>query len=105
MPPEERPVVTRTVVVREPNGLHMRPAEVVARAAQRFEASISLRQGDYRVDAKSIFDLITLAATCGSELELIAEGTDAEAASSAVAELFENQFNHVSRPPAGPPAD
>jgi phosphotransferase system HPr (HPr) family protein len=103
MPPEERPAVTReavtrTLVVREPNGLHMRPAETVARTAQQFEATVHLRSGDYRVDAKSIFDLITLAAECGAELELVAEGADAAAAAEAIATLFENRFLTEKRP-------
>lgn len=92
MPQEEQPVATRRVVVREPNGLHMRPAEVVARTAARFESTITLTLRDHRVDAKSIFDLITLAAEEGTELDLRAEGSDAEAAAETLATLFENKF-------------
>lgn len=102
MPREEQPVATRRVVVREPNGLHMRPAEVVARTASRFESTITLAQGDHRVDGKSIFDLITLAAEEGTELDLRAEGSDAEAAAETLATLFENKFepNPGGEPPA-----
>ena len=104
MPTEEQPLATRRVVVREPNGLHMRPAEVVARTAMRFQATIWLTQGDHRVDAKSIFDLITLAADEGTELDLRAEGPDAEAAAAELARLFENRFDNDTPPSDGPPA-
>ncbi|TWT96729.1 PTS HPr component phosphorylation site [Botrimarina colliarenosi] len=75
----------------------------------QFESTITLIQGDLRVDAKSIFDLITLAAEQGSELDLRAEGPDAEAAADAIATLFENRFEtngQVSPPDATdqPPA-
>jgi phosphocarrier protein len=104
MPQEEQPVATRRVVVREPNGLHMRPAESVARTAMRFEATITLTQGDHRVDAKSIFDLITLAAEEGTELDLRAEGSDADAAAETLATLFENKFETPPSPGGEPPA-
>lgn len=82
----------------------MRPAETVARAAMRFESSVTLTQGDHRVDAKSIFDLITLAAEEGTELDLRAEGPDAEAAAETLAKLFENKFETPSDPNSEPPA-
>jgi len=104
MPKEEQPIATRRVVVREPNGLHMRPAETVARTAMRFESTITLTQRDHRVDAKSIFDLITLAAEEGSELDLRAEGPDAEAAAETLATLFENKFETPPIPGGEPPA-
>ena len=104
MAQEEQPVATRRLVVREPNGLHMRPAETVARTAMRFEATVTLTHDDRRVDAKRIFDLITLAAEEGTELDLRAEGSDAEAAAETLATLFENKFETPPVPGGEPPA-
>lgn len=104
MPQEEHPVASATVVVRGENGLHMRPAEILARAAARYESRIELERADLRVDAKSIFELITLAAEQGAELVVRAVGPDAEAAIAAITLLFENEFETDAGPPGAPQA-
>jgi phosphotransferase system HPr (HPr) family protein len=85
-------VITRTVVVRNPQGLHARPADMLVREASRHEATIMLEKDGCRVDCKSILSLLTLGAECGKRMELSAEGPDAEQAVAVIAELFENGF-------------
>jgi phosphotransferase system HPr (HPr) family protein len=80
--------VCRTVVVTNPQGLHMRPAAAVAKAAQQFQSRVSIRFGDKVVDGKSVFDMLLLAAECGAALELQADGSDAEAAVESVADVL-----------------
>lgn len=72
--------ITRQVLVRNELGLHARPAGKLAQEAQKFAATIYLSVGDQQVDAKSILDILTLAAGCGSELHIQATGDDAEEA-------------------------
>lgn len=98
MTQEEQPNASRNVVVRSVNGLHMRPAEILSRAAAQFESRIEIERGSLRVDATSIFDLITLAAEEGAELVLRAEGPDAQAAVDSIAQLFENDFENDTGP-------
>lgn len=85
-------VITRTVIVRNPQGLHARPADLLVREASRHNATISLIKDGYRVDCKSILSLLTLGAECGTEMSLLAEGDDAEQAVALIAELFECGF-------------
>ena len=85
-------VITRTVIVRNPQGLHARPADLLVREASRHDASISLEKNGHRVDCKSILSLLTLGAECGTEMALSAEGTDAEQAVAIIAELFDCGF-------------
>jgi phosphotransferase system HPr (HPr) family protein len=85
-------VITRTVIVRNPQGLHARPADLLVREASRHNAAISLVKDGYRVDCKSILSLLTLGAECGTEMSLLAEGDDAEQAVAVIAELFECGF-------------
>ena len=85
-------VITRTVIVRNPQGLHARPADLLVREASRHNAAISLIKDGYRVDCKSILSLLTLGAECGTEMSLLAEGDDAEQAVALIAELFECGF-------------
>ncbi|MCJ2166141.1 MULTISPECIES: HPr family phosphocarrier protein [unclassified Pseudodesulfovibrio] len=87
-----REYLSRQVVVASENGLHARPAGRLAQEAQAFEADISLVCGDQKVDAKSILDILTLAAGPGHVVELRAMGEDAEAALERLEKLFQNKF-------------
>jgi len=87
--PDER---TRIVCVLNEQGLHARPAAKLAQAAQRFESYIAIAMGQHTVDAKSILDILTLAAGNGANLEIKATGPDAEQALETLADLFKNRF-------------
>lgn len=68
-------------------GLHARPAMVFVETACKYKAEISVRRCDQneRVDGKSIMQLMMLAATHGTELEIAA--TDHDDAGDAVKDL------------------
>ena len=68
-------------------GLHMRAAEKFVRVAHQFRAEIRVRYAGKEANGKSILDLMTLAAECGSRLILEARGEDAEAALAALVDL------------------
>jgi phosphocarrier protein HPr len=85
-------VCRATVTVGLPEGLHLRPLTVLAKVAQSFRATVTLRKGDQLVDAKRPLDLMTLAAICGEKLELEVQGDDAAPAAAAVVRLFETDF-------------
>ncbi|MCH2139580.1 MAG: HPr family phosphocarrier protein [Phycisphaerales bacterium] len=86
---------TRTVEVSNRLGLHARPAMLLAEAAKQFAASISIRRVDQdeSVDAKSIMQIMMLAATSGTKLEITAVGADAKDAVEALAELVSTGFD------------
>lgn len=73
-------------------GLHARPAGKISQEAQRYAASITVHSCDMEADAKSILDLLSLAAPQGTELTLRAHGPDADAAISGLSRLFEDMF-------------
>ena len=80
------------VCVLNEQGLHARPAAVLAREAQRFPCDVRIVQNGDEVDAKSILDILTLAAGHGSELELRAAGPDARDALASLGSLIRNRF-------------
>jgi phosphocarrier protein len=92
MTDETAEYLSRKVVVSSENGLHARPAGRLAQEAQTFDAEISLVVDDQAVDAKSILDILTLAAGPGNMVELRARGADAEAALDSLEALFLNKF-------------
>ncbi len=80
--------------VKIPNslGLHARPAMQLVDLANRFEARLQITKGDQLVDAKSIMQVMTLAATQGTRLTLSASGSDASQAVRAMAKLIAEGF-------------
>ena len=84
--------ITRVIVIRNEQGLHARPAEMFARLAHKFRSRISIEREGYRVEAKSIMDLLTLGAAQGTELVLEADGDDAQEAVDALSQLVESGF-------------
>lgn len=73
-------------------GLHARAAGKLVRVAADFQCDVFLTHRGQRVNAKSIMGILMLAAPCGSELILEADGVDAEAASAAITTLINNRF-------------
>ena len=91
----EQAAEKRAVLVNS-QGLHMRPADMFVRVANRFTAEIRVAKSsqlDRLVDGKSILSILTLAADQGSELLISADGTDdAPAAVDALVELVQSGF-------------
>ncbi|MCK9240294.1 HPr family phosphocarrier protein [Desulfocurvus sp.] len=73
-------------------GLHARPAARLAKEAQRFACDISLVVDGQEVDAKSILDILTLAASPGCTMTIRAKGSDAPLAVRSISELFSSRF-------------
>lgn len=73
-------------------GLHARPAGKISLEAQRFVSAITVHSGGMEADAKSILDLLSLAAPQGTELRLRADGPDAVEAVVSLTRLFEDMF-------------
>ncbi|HEY0134918.1 MAG TPA: HPr family phosphocarrier protein [Nannocystis sp.] len=85
--------VTREVTIVNQRGLHARAAAKFVRAAGEFEAAVAVTRDDTTVAGTSILGLMLLGAGIGSTLTLKAEGTDAEAAIAAIADLVERGFD------------
>jgi phosphotransferase system HPr (HPr) family protein len=85
-------VTSVRLVVRNPSGLHARPAALFVRTAGQFGAKVSVSNPDAGkgpVDAKSILSVLTLGVSSGTEIEVSADGDDAEAAIAAIREAVE----------------
>jgi phosphotransferase system HPr (HPr) family protein len=84
--------ISREVVVGIEQGLHARPADLLAREARKWQSRIELVGKTQRVDGKSILDLLTLAAEAGTRLVVEATGPDAREAVEAIGGLFDRNF-------------
>ena len=84
--------VERRIVIGNELGLHARPAAVFVQKANGFNAKITLAKDDIVADAKSLLEVMTLGADCGSVVLLSARGADAAKAVVALAEMLESRF-------------
>ena len=71
--------------------LHLRPMQLLMEGASGFTADITVIRGDWRADAKSIFDVLMLAAEKGP-IHIEASGPDAVKAVNALAHLLRNEL-------------
>jgi len=74
-------------------GLHARAALLLAQTAGRFMATITVTKDAQTVDARSVLELMLLAASRGTKLEVVAVGPDAVAAVSAIGDLISQGFH------------
>lgn len=89
------PHAEKTVVLTNRMGLHARPSTQIATTASRFHADVTITKDDMTVDAKSVLELLMLAAECGSELTIQGDGDDAKEVVLAVAALIESRFGEL----------
>ena len=73
-------------------GLHARASAELVKVATSYESDIQLSLEGQTVDGKNIMGIMMLAATCGSQITITVEGTDADLALSAIVDIFSNRF-------------
>ena len=80
----------------------MRPADVIARTASKFQCQIEIEKDGQSIDCKSILGILTLGARQGTQLNIRASGEDAEQAVQELSDLFDRGFDESdSEVPAG----
>ncbi|HEX6535443.1 MAG TPA: HPr family phosphocarrier protein [Gemmatimonadaceae bacterium] len=82
----------RSIRIANKNGLHARPAAELVKIASRFQSEITMVRDDLQVNGKSIMGVMMLAAECGAELIVRADGPDADQAVRAIVELVDAKF-------------
>lgn len=82
----------RRVQIVNAYGLHVRPATKFVKLAQSYPSDVRIEHQGTKVNGKSLLDMTSLAAECGTVLELEAEGPDAEEAIAALADLVAAGF-------------
>jgi phosphotransferase system HPr (HPr) family protein len=82
-------VIRREVTVQLLNGLHLRPASMIARLVAASNCKVRILNGEKTADAGDVFDLIALKAEHGNVLTLESAGEGAEGLLDAIAPYFE----------------
>ena len=81
------------VTIKNKLGLHARPAMCFVDAANGFASTVTVKRQSQSVDGKSIMQMMMLAATKGTVLEIRAEGDDAEKAAESLKNLIDSGFD------------
>ena len=82
-------MVKQFVRVKNPTGLHLRPAGLLCREALRYQSSIRFLFGDSVVNAKSVLSVLGDCIKSGDEIELVCDGADEDEAIRGVVGLIE----------------
>jgi phosphocarrier protein HPr len=83
---------SKEVTVTNSVGLHARPATFFIQKSNEFKSSIWVEKGDRRINAKSLLGILSLGIIKGTEIKIIADGVDEEAAVSSLINLIENEL-------------
>jgi phosphoenolpyruvate-protein phosphotransferase len=86
--PAGRTVTSDAVIIPNPEGLHARPAAVLANLAQKYESDVRLKRGDEQANAKSVMAVMGLEVLTGHKVQIIAHGPDAAQAAEELAEAL-----------------
>jgi phosphotransferase system HPr (HPr) family protein len=86
------------VVLRNPTGLHARPAKIFAQAAASFSADITVAKGGKEVNAKSVLSVLTLDCHQGDEILIRTTGDGAETALAQLVELVKSGIGEAEEP-------
>ena len=73
-------MVRQKVVIKNPTGLHLRPAGILCKEAMQFKSLITFTFRDNTANAKSVLSVLGACVKCGDEIEFICEGEDEEEA-------------------------
>jgi len=91
----ENIMITITVTIQNKLGLHARAAAKFVSTASHYTCLLEVKKGTKKVNGKSIMGVMTLAASKGTELEILLTGDDAEAAAQDLQRLVDGKFGEA----------
>ncbi len=73
-------MVSKKVVVKNPTGLHLKPAAVFCKEALNFQSTVTFTFDTTTANAKSVLSVLAACVKCGDEIEIVCVGPDEEEA-------------------------
>lgn len=81
-------MLSKKMIIKNPTGLHLRPAGILCKVAMEYEANITFEIRGNRANAKSVLSVLGACVKCGDELLFIIEGSDEERAMEAIERII-----------------
>lgn len=69
---------SKKLIISNSSGLHVRPAGVLAKAAEQCNSKVELIVGNSIINCRSILNILSVAVRCGDEVELCCTGKTEE---------------------------
>ena len=82
----------KDVTVKNHVCLHARPATFFIQKANEFKSSVWVEKEERRVNAKSLLGVLSLGIVGGTNIRIIADGVDEQAAVDSLVKLVESAF-------------
>ena len=83
-------MVSQKVAIKNPTGLHLRPAGILCKEAMRFKSLITFTFKESTANAKSVLSVLGACVKCGDEIEIICDGEDEQEALKSLVTAIEN---------------
>ena len=83
-------MVRQKVVIKNPTGLHLRPAGILCKEAMQFKALITFKFRGNTANAKSVLSVLGACVKSGDEIEIICDGSDENEALSTMVKVIED---------------
>ena len=83
-------MVSQKVTIKNPTGLHIRPAGILCQEAMHFKSHITFRYQENIANAKSVLSVLGACIKSGDEIELVCEGEDETEALKTLVTAIEN---------------
>lgn len=83
-------MVSKVLTVKNPSGLHLRPAGVLSKEAMKFKSDILIKSGGKSVIAKSVLNVMAAGIKKGAQIEVVCDGEDEKEALEAVTAAIES---------------
>ena len=84
-------MISKTLTVVNPSGLHLRPAGVLSQTAMKFKSEC----GEKKIVAKSVLNVMAAGIKCGTEITLICDGEDEQAAMDTLSQAIESGLGEM----------
>ena len=88
-------MISKTLTVVNPSGLHLRPAGGLSQAARKFKCDVIIECGDKKIVAKSVLNVMAAGIKSGTEINLICDGEDEEEALKTLSESIESGLGEL----------
>ena len=83
-------MVCQKVVIKNPTGLHLRPAGILCKEAMKYKSQITFKIRDNVANAKSVLSVLGSCVRSGDFIEFTCEGVDEEEALQALVSVVES---------------
>lgn len=83
-------MIIQKVTVKNPTGLHLRPAGALCKEALKYKSSVTFSFDGCTANAKSVLSVLGACVKCGDEIQLTCEGADEEEAMKALVTAINN---------------